>query len=102
MDAFNYVKPVMPVVYCREDAAWIQEQLGKLPTGQRGKIAYAYAEAYRAAHDAEPVTYRQENAGRKAANERLRLYVERYSRAAQGFTAPPPLAQMSQQQGRAA
>ncbi|AYH09396.1 hypothetical protein C5E24_06680 [Pectobacterium parmentieri] len=93
MDTFNYVKPVMPSVYCREDAAWVQEMLGKLPRVQQEKIAYAYADAYRAAHDAEPVSYRQENAGRYAANTRLRLYVERYSRASQGFASPPPLAQ---------
>lgn len=91
MDTFNYVKTVMPVVFCREDAAWIQDQLGKLPHAQRGKIAHAYEEAYRAAYDAEEVSYRQENAGRTAANTRLRLYVERYSRAGQGMTTAPPL-----------
>ncbi|MEC5343684.1 hypothetical protein ABRZ24_13875 [Brenneria populi] len=92
MDAFNYVKPVMPVAYCREDAAWIQETLRQLPTAQRVKIAHAYAEAYQTAFDAEPVSYRQENAGRREANTRLRLFVERFSRANQGFTSPPPLA----------
>lgn len=92
MDAFNYVKPVMPVAYCREDGAWIQETLGKLPRGQREKIAHAYAESYQAAYDAEPVSYRKENAGRREANTRLRLYVERYARANQGMTSLPPLA----------
>ena len=92
MDSFNFVKPVMPVAYCREDGAWIQEILGKLPRGQRDKITHAYAEAYQAAYDAEPISYKQENAGRKVANTRLRLYLERYSRANQGMTSPPPLA----------
>ncbi len=61
-------------------------------TGSAGrKIAHAYEEAYRTAFDAEEISYRQENAGRKAANTRLRLYVERYSRASQGMTTAPPL-----------
>ncbi len=91
MQPASFVRTAMPALYCREDAAWIQDQLGKLPHGQRGKIAHAYEEAYRTAFDAEEVSYRQENAGRKAANTRLRLYVERYSRAGQGMTTAPPL-----------
>ncbi len=81
----------MPTAYCREDASWIQEQLGTLPPGQRGKIALAYAEVYQEAFDAEPVSYRQENAGRRAANTRLRLFADRYARASVGHTQPPPL-----------
>lgn len=92
MDTFNFVKPVMPVAYCREDGVWIQEMLGKLPRGQREKVAHEYAGAYQAKHDAEPISYKQENAGRVEANTRLRLYVERYSRANQGMTSLPPLA----------
>lgn len=92
MDAFNYVKPVMPVAYCREDGVWIQEMLGKLPRGQREKIAHEYAELYQAKHDAEPISFKQENAGRREANKHLRLNVERYARANQGMTSPPPLA----------
>ncbi|MGP0979248.1 MULTISPECIES: hypothetical protein [unclassified Serratia (in: enterobacteria)] len=91
MQPASFVRTAMPAVYCREDAAWIQDQLGQLPHGQRGKIAHAYEEAYRTAFDAEEVSYRQENAGRKAANTRLRLYVERYSRSGQGMTTAPPL-----------
>ncbi len=91
MDTFNYVKPVMPTVFCREDGPWIQKLISDLPRGQQEKIAVAYAEAYQEAFDAEPVSYRQENAGRKSANKRLRLYVARYSRAGNGFTSPPPL-----------
>ncbi|WP_129543771.1 hypothetical protein [Serratia sp. 1D1416] len=91
MQPAAFVRTAMPAVFCREDATWIQDQLGMLPHAQRGKIALAYEEAYRAAYDAEEVSYRQENAGRKAANTRLRLYVERYSRAGQGMTTAPPL-----------
>ena len=91
MQPSTFVRTVMPTVYCREDGAWIQEQLGRLPPGQRGRIALAYAEVYQTAFDAEEVSYRQENAGRKAANTRLRLFVVRYSRAGQGGTIAPPL-----------
>lgn len=87
-----FAKPVMPTAYCREDATWLQERLSELPPGQRGKIALAYAVAYQEAFDCEPVSYRQENAGRRAANKRLRVYAQTYSRANQGYTQPPPLA----------
>jgi hypothetical protein len=91
MQSAAFVRTVMPTVFCREDAVWIQEQLGMLPPAQRGKIALAYAEAYQAAFDLEEVSYQQDNAGRRAANTRLRTYVERYSRAGQGLTTAPPL-----------
>lgn len=92
MDTFNYVKPVMPTSFVREDGPWIQEMLSKLPTSQRVNIAHEYARVYQEKFDEEPVSFRQENAGRNEANTRLRLYVERYSRASQGFASPPPLA----------
>ncbi|OKP27584.1 hypothetical protein BSQ40_14640 [Serratia fonticola] len=88
----TFVRTVMPTAFCREDAAWIQERFSDLPPVQRGKIAIAYAEAYQEAFDAEPVSYRQENAARRAANKRLRVYVQTYSKANRGYTQPPPLA----------
>lgn len=92
MDGNMFVKTVMPTVYVREDAAWIQEQLSALPHSARGTIAHKYAEAYQTAWDEEPVSYRQENAARKAANQRLRLYMVRCFRSSVGFTDLPPLA----------
>lgn len=92
MDAFNYVKPVMPTDFVPEDGPWIQEMLRKLPSVQRAKIAHEYAKVYKKKFDEEPVSFKQENAGRKEANKRLREYVEKFYMANQGFTSPPPLA----------
>ncbi|MBE0153501.1 hypothetical protein FOT80_29540 [Serratia fonticola] len=88
----TFVRTVMPTAFCREDAAWIQARLSELPIGTRSKVANQYSDVYQEAFDAEPVTYRQENAGRRAANERLRLFADRYARASVGHTQPPPLA----------
>lgn len=88
----TFVKTVMPTVYCREDGNWIQEQLSALPPSARAKIAAHYAEAYQAAFDSEPVSYKRENAGRKAANDRLRDFMVRCFKASQGYTVLPPKA----------
>lgn len=88
----TFVKTVMPTAYCREDAAWIQEKLSALPASTRGKIACAYADAYQAAWDEEPVSYRKEGQARKAANKRLRVFIDRCASASVGYTVQPPLA----------
>ncbi|MCU1787732.1 hypothetical protein CUU54_02525 [Pectobacterium polaris] len=92
MDTFNYVKPVMPTDFVPEDGPWIQEMLRKLPGVQRAKIAHEYARVYQENFDEEPVSFKQQNAGRKVANERLREYIDKFYLANQGFTSPPPLA----------
>lgn len=84
----------MPVYYVQDDRRereWIAEQLAKLPIGKRQTIADQYSDVYQAAFDAEPVSYRQENAGRVAANTRLREYVKRYTSLRTGETSSPPL-----------
>lgn len=88
----TFVRTVMPTAYCREDAAWIQARLSELPIGTRNKIATQYSDVYQAAYDEEPISFKQENAGRRAANKRLRLFADRYARASIGHTQPPPLA----------
>ncbi|MDH1318013.1 hypothetical protein N5C39_06475 [Enterobacter bugandensis] len=80
----------MPTVFSREDAPWIKEQLATLPAGMREKIAVAYALAYQEAFDAEPVSFRQQNAARRNANRRLREFCKRYTPAVRGYTSPPP------------
>ncbi len=86
----DYLSVVMPAFYVQEDGKWIQEQLNGLPASMRHKVATQYAEVYQAAFDAEPTPYRQQNAGRREANTRLRLYVQRYQNAAMGLTENPP------------
>lgn len=86
----EYTHVTMPTVFTREDAPWIKEQLAVLPINMREKIAVAYAQAYQEAFDAEQVSYRQENAARKAANIRLRLFCTRYAPSVRGYTSLPP------------
>lgn len=87
----------MPSVYCQGDTAWIQEQLQKFTASAQHKIVALYADVYQAAFDEEPVSYKQENAGRKAANTRLRLFVSSHARSAAGLTEKPPLARNTAQ-----
>ncbi|KGT91260.1 hypothetical protein NG99_16980 [Erwinia typographi] len=85
----DYFRTVMPSVFVPEDATWIQEQMAKLSPSMRQKIALNYAVVYQETFDAEPVSFRQENRARHEANTRLRLFVERYHRAAMGLVEKP-------------
>lgn len=98
----DYFRTVMPSVFVPEDAAWIQEQMAKLSPSMRHQIALRYAEVYQAAFEAEPVSWKQENRARHEANARLRLFVDRYHRAAMGLTEKPALASAQAQTGNAA
>lgn len=88
----DYVQVELPSVYSQADAVWIYEQLQRLTPSVRPKIALKYAEVYEEAFEAEPVSFKQENAGRKEANTRLRLFVKNFASAAQGYTELPPTA----------
>lgn len=82
----------MPEHCSRLDHAWIQEQLESLPYRTRLKIAQAYDAVYQQTFDAEPVSYRKENAARRAANIRLRTFIARCAAATAGATEEPPIA----------
>ncbi|MDE8556092.1 hypothetical protein [Pantoea vagans] len=86
------VAAIMPAAFVPEDGKWIQEQLNSLPISMRHRVASQYTEVYQASFDAEPMPFRQQNAGRREANTRLRLYVTRYQNAAKGLTEKPTLA----------
>ncbi|MBE5251756.1 hypothetical protein H2P46_06065 [Mixta sp. Marseille-Q2057] len=88
----DYLATVMPSVFVPEDGKWIQEQLNRLPVSMRHKVALLYADRYQESFDAEPLAHKQQNAGRRNANTRLRLYVNRYQNAAMGLTEKPTLA----------
>ncbi|EOI2401077.1 hypothetical protein ACMGB5_002702 [Klebsiella pneumoniae] len=88
----DYVQIEMPAQYSQADAAWIQEQLLRLPSSLRRKIALKYSEVYEIEFNAEPVSYRQENRARHESNVRLRRFVDAHGRALQGYTTQPPLA----------
>ncbi|WP_340618909.1 hypothetical protein [Xenorhabdus entomophaga] len=85
----NFTKVTMPSHFYPDDGTWIQEVLAKLRASTRAKITAQYSEVYQSAWDNEPVSYRKDNAARRAANIRLREFVTKYERAAQGYTAEP-------------
>lgn len=77
---------------CAHDADkdWISDQIEKLPPQMRFKAVSGYESVFSKAADNEPVDHKKVNAGRKAANTRLRLFVERFYKAAMGHTIKPP------------
>ncbi|EBF8123595.1 hypothetical protein DK750_19335 [Salmonella enterica subsp. enterica serovar Rovaniemi] len=83
---------VMPEHCSRLDHAWIQEQLESLPYRTRLKVAQAYDAVYQQTFDAETVSYRKENAARRAANIRLRIFISSFAAATVGATEQPPIA----------
>lgn len=87
----------MPTVYFKADEAWIQEKLEQFSSAARNRIVALYADVYQAAFDEEPVTYRKENRARHEANTRLRIFVTRHARSAQGLTEKPPLSRAQTQ-----
>lgn len=87
----DFPSTVMPSIYVPEDGKWIQEQLNRLPVSMRHKVTLMYAERFQESFDAEPLTHKRHNAGRRNANTRLRLYVCRYQNAAMGLTEKPTL-----------
>ncbi|PHI32746.1 hypothetical protein CRN84_17815 [Budvicia aquatica] len=78
----------MPSVFSPEDAIWIQDMLMKLRPTVRRKVALKYAEAFQIAFDAEMVSYKQDNCGRREANTRLRNFVDTYAEASDGICQP--------------
>lgn len=70
---------MLPNRFYVADAKWLEEQLAKLPVNIALEICGKYSAAYRDAFDAESLEHKRENAGRKAANTRLRKFVKSYS-----------------------
>ncbi|WP_324251605.1 hypothetical protein [Photorhabdus bodei] len=85
----SHVQVSMPQHFYPDDGKWIQEMLLSLVPSTRGKALWWYAEVYQAAWDEEPVSYRKDNAARRAANIRLREFVRKHARASQGYTEKP-------------
>ena len=70
---------MLPNRHYDSDANWLKEQLAKLPVTIALETCGKYSAAYRDAFDSEPSEHKKENAGRKAANTRLREFVKAYS-----------------------
>ena len=66
-----------PETVHKDDLKWVNQQLAQLPTAYRAKACAAYTKVWQEAHDAEQKLHCKENAGRFAANSRLREYVQK-------------------------
>ncbi|AUR88524.1 hypothetical protein NVP1115B_49 [Vibrio phage 1.115.B._10N.222.49.B11] len=75
----------------KDDVGWITEKLKPLLPQMRSRAVYGYDEVFTAAYDSEPTEHRKSNKGRKAANTRLRLFVDKFYKASIGHTIKPPI-----------
>ncbi len=57
------------------DEKWIKGMLERVPFEYQPKVCSGYDAIYREAYQAELVDHKKINAARKAANERLRVYL---------------------------
>lgn len=90
MDNYEYnVNVLMPDCYFEQDEKWIREMLLRLRPSVRPKISVKYSEVYQEHFDSEPVIYRKENSGRRAANARLRNFVKNYASYLDGNVSTP-------------
>ena len=61
----------------KEQRDWYKQQLGSLGPKLQKKAREGYEQAWQEAYDLEPVEHKKRNAARRAANIRLRRFVER-------------------------
>lgn len=59
------------------DAKWINQQLGYLNEDERETVCKAYSNVFLEAQLNEKVEHKKINAGRFAANTRLRIFIEK-------------------------
>jgi len=68
---------ILPTERCPADTKWLNEKLGYLNDEDRKKVCNAYSKAFLEAAALQPAEHRKEGAGRKAANTRLRIFIEK-------------------------
>tara|TARA_R110002074_G_scaffold121968_1_gene256486 strand:+ start:14086 stop:14301 length:216 start_codon:yes stop_codon:yes gene_type:complete len=61
----------------KHDEKWFKEQIAKLPAAYVAQAYEGYQSTWETAYEVEPVDHRKQNAARRAANTRLREFVER-------------------------
>jgi len=64
------------VLHHPDDTKWIKSQLAKLPTAHKQKAMAGYDRVFREVYHATPLPHQKEGEARRAANTRLRLYVD--------------------------
>lgn len=72
------------------DVEWITEKVMALTPQMRFKAVDGYDSVFKQAFDSEPLEQKKSNAGRRAANIRLRMFVEKFYKASQGYCVAPP------------
>ena len=71
---------MIPLRMSKSDEKWIKSNLSMLPHDERLRICKAYSDVFSKYYDTESVDHKKENAGRYAANTRLRIYIEKKMR----------------------
>ncbi|MAI15230.1 MAG: hypothetical protein CMM15_14565 [Rhodospirillaceae bacterium] len=77
MSYYNKPRVTLPVTHSEKDDQWLSEQLLRLHPKHRTTACIGYSDAFREAFENEQVEHKKENAGRKAANTRMRKFVEK-------------------------
>ena len=76
--AFQKQKVVLlPSARYVADTDWLHQMLGYLSEDERETICEAYSKVFREAVANEPLEHKQINAGRLAANTRLRIFIKK-------------------------
>src|SRR5574343_742852 len=92
---------MLPEHHHQDDAKWIAEQLGRIPSAMRKGVCDKYSAAYRAAYEAQgAAAVFAEGPARREANTRLREFVARVLASLCGVVQAP-LAQSHIQGGNA-
>lgn len=68
---------MMPCKFHQHDAQFIKAQINKLPQALKTTAIDGYERVYKDAWDSEPIEHKKSNSARRAANTRLREYVEK-------------------------
>ncbi|BET98125.1 hypothetical protein [Xenorhabdus taiwanensis] len=88
----DYVKVTMPEIYQPGDAEFIQKILSAMNNSSMREYARdKYAYIYKLRRDEDPVPYRRDNTGARAANTWLRLFFKKNYRSMKGYTEEPKL-----------
>lgn len=67
----------MPANFIDDDGKWIEQKLSSLNPEHRTSARQGYDMVFCEARDNEPVSYKKDNAARRAANIRLRVYTDK-------------------------
>lgn len=68
---------ILPHARYDADVEWLNQQLGYLNEEERETVCKAYSSVFREAVLSETIEHKQANAGRFAANTRLRIFIKK-------------------------